>query len=78
MVVVYGARKIITMDHNCPQATHVAVQDGRILAVGTAPETEAAEVQATFSEARRDSAEDAQADQDEAIANMVSEGGPDN
>jgi predicted amidohydrolase YtcJ len=34
MVVVYGARKIITMDHNCPQATHVAVQGGRILAVG--------------------------------------------
>ena len=30
-----------------------------------------------FLRSRRDSAEDAQADQDEAIANMVSEGGPD-
>ena len=38
--------------------------------------TNAAEVQASFSEARRDSAEHAQADLDEAIANMVSEGGP--
>lgn len=34
--VVYRARKIITMDHNCPLATHVMVRDGRILAVGDA------------------------------------------
>ena len=34
--VVYRARKIITMDHNRPQATHVMVRDGRILAVGDA------------------------------------------
>jgi hypothetical protein len=35
----------------------------------------AGEAQATFSEARRVSAENAQADLDEAIAKMVSEGG---
>ena len=44
------------------------------------PETDAAvkaaEVQTTFSEARRVTAENAQADLDEAIATMVSEGGP--
>ncbi|MEM6888292.1 MAG: amidohydrolase [Pseudomonadota bacterium] len=34
MISVYSARKIITMDRNCPQATHVAVRDGRVLAVG--------------------------------------------
>jgi len=34
--VVYRARKIITMDRNCPQATHVMVRDGRVLAVGDA------------------------------------------
>ena len=34
--VVYQARKIITMDRNRPTATHVAVRDGRILAVGDA------------------------------------------
>ena len=32
---VYSARKIITMDPINPAATHVAVRDGRILAVGT-------------------------------------------
>ncbi|MDA7966038.1 amidohydrolase [Ruegeria sp.] len=31
---IFKARKIITMDPNCPEATHVAVRDGRILAVG--------------------------------------------
>ena len=31
---VYAAKKIITMDTNCPEATHVAVRDGRVLAVG--------------------------------------------
>lgn len=31
---VYQARKILTMDHNQPVASHVAVRDGRILAVG--------------------------------------------
>lgn len=34
MITVYKATKIITMDRNCPFATHVAVRDGRILAVG--------------------------------------------
>lgn len=33
---VYAARKIITMDPTLPEATHVAVRDGRILAVGGA------------------------------------------
>ena len=36
----------------------------------------AGEVHATFSKARKVPAEDVQADLDEAIANMVSEGGP--
>lgn len=35
-IVVFRARKIITMDPNRPAATHVAVRDGRILAVGDA------------------------------------------
>ncbi|WP_333826430.1 amidohydrolase [Pararhodobacter sp.] len=34
--VVFRARKIITMDHNRPHATHVMVRGGRILAVGDA------------------------------------------
>ena len=34
--VVYRARKIVTLDPNLPTATHVAVRDGRILAVGGA------------------------------------------
>ncbi len=34
MVIVYSAKKIITMDRNCPIATHVAVRDGVILGVG--------------------------------------------
>ena len=34
MITVYSAKKVITMDHNIPQASHVAVCDGRILAVG--------------------------------------------
>ena len=35
-ITVYNAQKIITMDANRPIATHVAVRDGRILAVGGA------------------------------------------
>ncbi|MEM9602489.1 MAG: amidohydrolase [Pseudomonadota bacterium] len=31
---VYQAKRIITMDRNCPSATHVAVRDGRVVAVG--------------------------------------------
>lgn len=34
--IVYRARKIITMDHNRPLATHVLVRGGRVLAVGDA------------------------------------------
>lgn len=36
MVTVFAARKIITIDKNTPVATHVAVKDGVILAVGGA------------------------------------------
>ena len=35
-VTVFEARKIVTMDRNCPEATHVAVRDGRIVGVGGA------------------------------------------
>ncbi|MEQ9696008.1 amidohydrolase [Shimia sp. SDUM112013] len=35
-ITVFRARKIITMDANRPEATHVAVRNGRILAVGDA------------------------------------------
>lgn len=34
MVIVFAAKKIITLDRNCPFATHVAVKDGLILGVG--------------------------------------------
>lgn len=33
-ITLFSAKKIITMDPSLPQATHVAVRDGRILAVG--------------------------------------------
>ena len=33
-ITVFQAKKIITMDPNCPTATHVAVRDGKILGVG--------------------------------------------
>ncbi|MDK3020673.1 amidohydrolase [Pseudodonghicola flavimaris] len=35
-ITLFRAKKIITMDPNLPQATHVAVRDGWILAVGDA------------------------------------------
>ncbi|THH37069.1 amidohydrolase [Aliishimia ponticola] len=35
-ITVYSAQKIITMDPQRPEASHVAVQEGRILAVGGA------------------------------------------
>ncbi len=35
-ITVFQAKKIITMDLNRPEASHVAVRDGRILAVGGA------------------------------------------
>ena len=35
-VIVYAARAILTMDRNRPRASHVAVRDGRVLAVGGA------------------------------------------
>ncbi|MFD1507849.1 amidohydrolase [Lacimonas salitolerans] len=35
-ITVFSARKILTMDPNRPTATHVAVRDGHILAVGDA------------------------------------------
>lgn len=36
--VVFAAKKIITMTANRPEATHVAVRDGRVLAVGSLEE----------------------------------------
>ena len=35
-ITVFNAKKIITMDPSMPEVTHVAVRDGRILAVGGA------------------------------------------
>lgn len=35
-ITVFKTKTIVTMDPNCPDATHVAVRDGRILAVGSA------------------------------------------
>ena len=35
MTIVYSARRILTMNPARPESTHVAVRDGRILAVGT-------------------------------------------
>ncbi len=35
-ITLFKARKVVTMDPNLPEATHVAVRDGRILAVGGA------------------------------------------
>ena len=34
MITVFEARKVITMDRNMPQATHVAVRNGLVIAVG--------------------------------------------
>ena len=34
MITVYSAHRIITMDPNRPEATHVAVRGGIVLAVG--------------------------------------------
>ena len=34
MITVFSARKVITMDRNLPEATHVAVRDGLVVAVG--------------------------------------------
>lgn len=38
---VYAARKILTMNPRQPQATHIAVRDGRVLAVGDLPRMQA-------------------------------------
>ena len=38
MTVVYAARRILTMNPSRPEATHVAVRDGRILGVGSMEE----------------------------------------
>jgi predicted amidohydrolase YtcJ len=34
-ITVFKAKKIITMDPDCPSATHVAVKEGKILSVGS-------------------------------------------
>lgn len=34
MTTVFQAKKVLTMDHNCPEATHIAVRDGIIVGVG--------------------------------------------
>ncbi len=47
-ITIYRARKILTMNPAQPVATHVAVRDGRILAVGTDEEVSA------WGDARRD------------------------
>lgn len=36
MITIYSAKRIITMNPSQPEATHIAVRDGRILGVGTA------------------------------------------
>jgi len=36
--IVYSAKKIITMNPSRPEATHVAVRDGRILGAGSLSE----------------------------------------
>lgn len=36
--IIYSASKIITMNPQCPTASHVAVSDGHILGVGTLDE----------------------------------------
>ena len=38
MTTIYRARRILTMNPSRPEATHVAVRDGRILGVGTLDE----------------------------------------
>ena len=40
-ITVFRARRILTMDPSCPEATHVAVREGRVLAVGGEAETSA-------------------------------------
>ncbi|OZI30602.1 amidohydrolase [Bordetella genomosp. 10] len=40
-IKIYRARKIITMNRSAPAATHVAVREGRILAVGSAEDAAA-------------------------------------
>jgi len=52
-ITVYRARKIVTMNPMQPEATHVAVRDGRILSVGTlerAREWGAAELDERFAD----------------------------
>ena len=39
--IVFTARKILTMNPRQPEATHVAVRDGRVLAVGSLDRMEA-------------------------------------
>ena len=33
-ITIFSARRIITMDPSAPEATHIAVKDGKILAIG--------------------------------------------
>lgn len=50
---IYKARKIITMNPEHPEATHVAVRAGRIVAVGNAADVEhlgTAQIDARFSD----------------------------
>ena len=48
---VFEARRIITMDPTRPEATHVAVKEGRIQSVGTASDFEGMPVDQRFAEA---------------------------
>ena len=38
MTTIYAARRILTMNPSRPEATHVAVRDGRILGAGSKEE----------------------------------------
>src|ERR1700761_8760574 len=51
-VTIFAARRILTLNPAQPHATHVAVRDGRILAVGTS--ADAAHWDAQFGAAARD------------------------
>ncbi|AQS52002.1 hypothetical protein PAEH1_11435 [Paenalcaligenes hominis] len=35
MITIFSAKRIITLDPSLPSATHVAVKDGKVLAVGS-------------------------------------------
>lgn len=40
MITIFAAKRVITLDPSLPEATHIAVKDGRVLAVGSLSEIE--------------------------------------